>query len=461
MNRSKKAGVAYRGASLWLPKSHVGEEAVKGSLSFQTKKSSSLFEAFTETQHHLVVPRHYIPVEDLDELGCEIVFDDPPEFFRIPGWVKPTHELRRGLEFGEGKTNQVAMWKALVEGGDGVGVLKCGGGKTVIGIHAALSVGYAAMFVAHNGSLLGQWKERLLEHTNIDEEHIGMIGDGTLDWEGKPFCIASIQTLWQAIEAGRLPEELRWHFGTVVYDEVHHMAAEKFNLAADLCHGVRWGLTATPDRTDGLEGLYSAHIGPQLYRDLEQDLTPGVFFVRTGQELTGDQEDASKDKRGEFNIGKFHTALLRDPARDRVIEKYVNLALSDDHEVMVLTPSRDHLTDLSHKWKGDNVSVIHAGVKQKDRPELVDNCKLLLAIEELGIEGLDKPMLSVVVISVAMKNRNALQQIMGRIQRAVEGKPDPVVIIIFDDKIKRCRRWAARMQASFTSWNIPFRIIDA
>lgn len=459
MNKSKKPDVAYRGADLWLPKSVINEGTVKGSLTFQPKDKRRI-EAFEETQNHLVVPRHYIPVEDLDSLGCEVVFEPTPEFFPIPDWIKPTYSLRRGPKYGEGKTNQVAMWKALVEGGDGVGVLKCGGGKTVIGIHAAMAVGHATMFIAHNGSLLGQWRDQILKHTNVEPEHIGVIGDGTFDWEGKPFCIASIHTLWQATEAGKLPEELRWHFGTMVYDEVHHMAAEKFNMAANLCLGVRWGLTATPDRTDGLDVLYAAHIGPQLYRDLEQDLTPDVFFIKTGMAMSTEQQAASKDRRGEFNVGKFYRALTCDDRRNNLLAFWVNQALEDGHEVMVLTPSRDHLDQLATMWDGEGVGVVHADVKVEDRAAIVENSKLLLSINELGIEGLDKASLSVVVLACTLKNRNNLQQIVGRIQRLVEGKPKPLVLVMFDEKVKRCTKWAARMQASFTNWNIPFRIIE-
>lgn len=455
-NRTRDPEKAYRGTRLWLPKKHVNEKIVKGALTFQPQTGSK-FAAFDETEAHLIVPRHFIPAEELDEVPYDVVYEEPPKFPRLPSWLRPRTTLRTKAEHG---VDQQGMWRALVEGGDGGLVLKCGGGKTVIAVHAAMSVGYPAMFIAHNGSLLGQWKDRILEHTTAGEEHIGQIGDGKLDWEGKPFCLASVQTLWQRIEEGTLPEELRWYFGTMVYDEGHHLSAEKFNLTTDLCHGVRWYLTATPERTDGLEALYTMHFGPVLYRDLDQDLIPDAFFIKTGMRMSQAQETASKDSKGNFNVGRFHKALLLDEGRDRVVTHWVNMALDEQREVLLLTPSRDHLDVLAGLWDGPGVRVVHADVKVEDRARYVAEAELLLSIEELGIEGLDKPSLSVVALVCPMKNRNNLQQILGRIQRVLAGKQQAILLVFFDEHVPQSAKWARRMQSVLTSWGVPFRICD-
>ena len=454
-NYARKPDRAYRGADLWLPKSQINVKAVQGSLTFQPAKGGKLL-AYQDTQHHLVVPRHFVPVEDLEDLPYPLEHVPPPKFPRLPEGLRARSVLRQPED---GRTNQVAMWKALTEGGDGVLVLKCGGGKTVVAAHSAISLGYPTLFVGHNGSILDQWKERLQQHTTISADGIGMIGDGKMDWE-KPFCVASIQTLWQKIEEGELPPEMANHFGTMVFDEVHHMAAEKFNLAANLCHGVRWGLTATPRRDDGMDALYQMNIGPVLYRDLDQDLTPDAFFIRTGKQLTGPEIEACRDARGQFSIGKFHATLLSDPQRDDILAEYVNRALDDGREVLVLTPTRDHLDVLARRWSGPDVGVVHGDTKQSDRTDIVRKCKLLLSIEELGIEALDKPSLSVVILACPMKSRNNLQQILGRIQRAVPGKPQPILLVLTDDAIRKSAEWSRRMQSTLATWGVPFSLID-
>jgi superfamily II DNA or RNA helicase len=455
MNKAKDADLAYRAARLWLPKKHVNVGAVKGSLTFQPKTGGKLL-AYEETDDHLLVPRHYVPVEELADLEFKVEHDAPPAFPRLPTWIKPTFSLRTSAE----GVNQVAAWKALVEGGDGGLVLKCGGGKTVIAIHAAIAVGYPTVFVVNNGSVMGQWRDRIIEHTTATNDDIGQIGDGEMDWEGKPFVLATIQTLWQRVEAGTLPEELRWRFGTWVYDEAHHMAAEKFNLGADLGHGVRWWLTATPDRTDGLETLYQGHLGPVLYRDLEQDIKPDVFFIKTGGRLSAEQEAASKDTKGQFNVGRFYDALLLDPERDKIIAHWVNLGLQDDRHVMLLTPSRKHLAELEKLWDGPGVRVVHGDVPSSKRSAMVDESELLISIDDLGIEALDKPSLSVVALSCPMKNRNNLQQVLGREQRPFPGKKKPIMLVFVDENVPISAKWARRMQSVLTSWNIPFRICD-
>jgi superfamily II DNA or RNA helicase len=62
-------------------------------------------------------------------------------------------------------------------------------------------------------------------------------------------------------------EHVGARFGLVIFDECHHLPSETYALAARQCVApFRLGLTATPERSDGRDGLLDALIGPVVYR---------------------------------------------------------------------------------------------------------------------------------------------------------------------------------------------------
>ena len=62
-------------------------------------------------------------------------------------------------------------------------------------------------------------------------------------------------------------EHLGARFGLVVFDEVHHLPSPTYALAAKLSLApFRLGLTATPERADGLDAVLTQLVGPTVYR---------------------------------------------------------------------------------------------------------------------------------------------------------------------------------------------------
>jgi hypothetical protein len=148
------------------------------------------------------------------------------------------------------------------------GILKLlpGEGKTVISIGSICKLKKKAIIFMHKDSLISQWKERFLQHTNITEDQIGhLLTADRFDVLKKPIVLATVQTMNSIIE--RIPDFeklfLDANFGVAVWDECHTTsAAEKYSRSSLYlpCKRV-FGLSATPVRADQNHDIIGYHLG--------------------------------------------------------------------------------------------------------------------------------------------------------------------------------------------------------
>jgi DNA excision repair protein ERCC-3 len=153
------------------------------------------------------------------------------------------------------------------EAGNGVVVLPCGAGKTIIGIAAMAESQCATLILTTNVTSVRQWRKELLDKTELSEEDIGeYTGDCK---EVRPVTIATYQILTyrRAKDDEFVHMELfkRRDWGLIIYDEVHLLPAPVFRATADIQATRRLGLTATLVREDGREEDVFSLVGPKRY----------------------------------------------------------------------------------------------------------------------------------------------------------------------------------------------------
>lgn len=435
----------YRTENLWLPKSRIGNlTALKNSLTFPLEQKAPIH-AYEETRDHLIVPREYIPFVEWDKLDFPI-HDRSQQSF-------PKVRVRCGASMRD--SIQAESKAALLEGGNGILSLACGKGKTVISISAWCDLGVPALVVVHTKELRDQWIERLIEFTSLRREDIGIYQGQVADWK-KPITIAMIHTLAQRSQAGELPDGFEHHFGVVIYDEVHHLGAPYFNTTASLGHGLRWGLSATPERDDGLDALYQGHIGPVLYQNLEQDIIPDTFFVETGVMVPPDMWPELRDRTGEVSIPKLLTWLSKHDRRNLKIVEYIDIALGEGRKVLCLSSRTDQLDELAAVY-GDKAGKIHGKVSDKKRKGVLENYDLIFATTQIAKEGLDRKDLDTIMLLLPVTKEGMFRQILGRIQRdAGATKMAPAMLIFEDGGIPICLNMCRKLRRHLTSFQYPF-----
>lgn len=157
--------------------------------------------------------------------------------------------------------------KGSEEQGNGVLVLPCGAGKTVIGLAIMERLSCATLILTSNTTSVKQWKTELLDKTTIKSMQIGEYC-GALK-QVRPVTIATYQILTyrktrdDVFSHMELFQQRDW--GLIIYDEVHLLPAPIFRATADIQATRRLGLTATLVREDGKEADVFSLIGPKRY----------------------------------------------------------------------------------------------------------------------------------------------------------------------------------------------------
>ncbi|HEY3924925.1 MAG TPA: DUF3427 domain-containing protein [Acidothermaceae bacterium] len=129
------------------------------------------------------------------------------------------------------------------------------------------------------------------------------------------------------------------HFDVVIVDEFHHAAARSYQALLDrLAPRELLGLTATPERADGLDVLH--HFGGRIAAELrvwdaidQQYLVPFAYFgIHDGTDLTG-----VPWKRGAgYDPSALTNVLTADHAWARRVIEQLRLKTSDIHSIKAL-----------------------------------------------------------------------------------------------------------------------------
>lgn len=330
--------------------------------------------------------------------------------------------------------------QAVRAGKQGVIVMPCGAGKTETALQVAAEIGQPALWITHTQDLLNQSLDRAKEKLNLSGSQVGVIGGGEYS-VGTHMTFATVQSL-----KNKDVESLAARFGTVVIDECHRafMSTDRLSMFQDVIGRIpalyRIGITASEHRSDGLIcGMYHL-IGKKLYEVGQEQLTecgnvavPRIVSVPTGYCY-------EKDSTLEFMA--VLADMAENEARNRLICREI---LRHRDKYCLILSSR--LSQLSYLYEELSRFVrceyINGKTPRKKRQEAISrvrdgSSRMLFASYALAKEGLDIPRLEVEFLATPYRDPVVVQQSVGRIMRAFEGKEQPVVYDFVDEKVGLC-----------------------
>ena len=347
----------YLDNMLWVPKSAVNVDGVKAALTFAfadnyDEKKTRNVELWRETDNHLLVPRSFWKAE-----GFSFPIYDlrPTEFplIEIVSKIKLDHRLKevngQQILLPTGDDVQRKSFRALQDASSGTLQLSCGKGKTCVALHFAAWRSMPTLIVLPDTQLLEQWRVEISKLLDVPGG-VGLIQANKFDWK-KSVVLTTYHTIGARCAAG-LPEEIRRWFGTIIWDEGHHIPAPTFCPSAEAFYGMRLSLTATPERSDGWHVISEYHIGPVIFRDLTQELKPRNIFLWTGLELP---EDADVyDRTGEIHFLMQSAYNATWPARRNLVLDDVAAAVLEGRKVLILSGSEQEILNLAELWEMGN-----------------------------------------------------------------------------------------------------------
>jgi superfamily II DNA or RNA helicase len=438
--------IAYYDDWLWIPKHLISLQSQKSSLEIPQDRGEDI-RMWREGPHHLGVPRALIAPE---QVRCPVV-DLTPCFETVDISSRITLD-----HLDPSKTTQRDAFRDLAAARGGILNLACGAGKTVIMLHAVAHWGRPTLVIANQEEILDQWRGEIEEFLSFDGG-IGWVQGGPEKWDWRrPITLGMIRSL--ARYSTEVPPEMRNYFGSIIWDEVHHLAAPEFCKTADLFNGHRYGATATVERSDGNEIAYLWHLGGVLHSNLDQDLMPVVKFLRSPTRVdtrARDVREYIEDVSGSIHARKLRAYVgCREEELDFLVRE-LRFALDAGRKILALSLSKDQLNALHERFPGSGL--ITGDVKGVDaRRRALRETRICFGTTDLAREALNDRALDALFLLTEFSSEGMLQQSVGRIQRIMDGKKDPVVVIIRHHHIKQLERSAQTMMAYFrrNSFNV-------
>lgn len=357
-----------------------------------------------------------------------------PRYYGIGKFGSPTRDVRHAHTHapGIGFTGRLrdatrqpdafnAGVRAFEEQGGGVLSLPCGYGKTTVALALSAQLKVRTMIVVHKEFLANQWIEKIKEF--CPGATIGRVQGDQFDIE-KDFVIAMIQTMCMR----EFDKKAFDSIGLLIVDEAHHIGAPAFSqFMFKICPKYTLGLTATPERKDGLTRLLYWFLGPEFFRieRANQRATQVVTLRYTDEAF---KEAPPVTRFGKLNMAGMINIVTELEDRNALIVNTVHEALGNNRRVLVLSDRREHCFELQKKI-GSKAKLYVGGMKEA---ELTESAKspVVIATFQLAHEGLDIPVLDTVILSTP---KSDIKQSIGRIMRETAGKLNsPLIYDIAD-----------------------------
>lgn len=411
------------------------ENLIKVNPEFEKKKrmglwlgnTQELLYLYWEKNNSVIVPfgtfkNIWNIVKNKKEVEFEIFFSEKERFFK-----ESNIEL---YDYQKQAVNQ------MVKAKNGILIAPCGSGKTFMGLEIIRRIGLKALWIVHTERLRNQAKEDALN--TIKDIKVSDIADGKIDTSGE-IVFATIQTLYRC-DLDLLVDE----FGTIVVDECHHIAGSFSNFTMyskvlnNLSARYKYGLTATPNRADGLIDSMFAIIGNKEFEITRNDIDKNIMKSQYNKvEICLDYDvDMYTNTDGTLNYIELVNYICGNDTRNKIIADNVIRLFKERKKQMILCSRVNQCQILYELLKDYNAVFIKRGKVKEDFTDY----NIIISTFQLAREGLDCKELDTLHLASPIGDKTAIIQSKGRIERVCKNKLTPQIYDYVDINISYCVR---------------------
>ena len=303
----------------------------------------------------------------------------------------------------------------------------CGVGKTIMAIYLASVLKRKTIILVHKEFLMNQWKERIREFT--PDAKIGIIQGPKYDIGNKDIVIGMIQS----ISNKDYPPFVFEDFGLLIADECHHLGAKTFcKSLKKVPTAYTLGLSATPNRKDGLSNVFKYYLGDIVYKtqkEKDSNILVDIYQYHYKDESYGNQLLNYQNRPN--NAGMINQ-IANCERRNNFIIDLVKKHYQENRKILILT---ERLSQVAYLY--ENIESLQypvgkycGGMKQVQLDKSLE-MDILVGTYTMIEEGFDCPKLDTLIMATP---KSSIEQSVGRILRK---KPSerivpPLIIDIVD-----------------------------
>ena len=426
--------VLYKKNGIMLPKSHPQYNEIVVDLDrimYGWNNDVNKIKFYQEYDNHVLIPRFYPlndTIKDLTTEGEDIVINS-----KITPRNKP-QEL--AIDF-------------LTNNKNGILRLEPGRGKTVISIASICNVKKKTIIFMHKDKLIKQWTEEILLHTDLTKDNIGRLSTANYKKVLKlPIILSTVQAMLSLLNGKKKDDFIKQlgesNIGMAIFDECHTtVGPEKFtevSLALN-CNKIH-GLSATPTRQDKNEDIIYYHLGQVTYFPPEENelLIPKIFMLFFPFGVYEGKTIKYLRWGGIFQLARYQNLLEKRNSYLQTVSKVIRKLHNEKHTILVLGTRVSGLIKLAEctEIKSENIGIFIPGSTPEQRLSVSDTDDLDVAFTQKDVvfstylaarDGNNRKDLDTLIMSVPTSN---IEQAIGRIQRELAGKRNPIVVDFVD-----------------------------
>lgn len=299
--------------------------------------------------------------------------------------------------------------------------------NTAIGLYLASQLKKKTLVIVHKEFLMNQWVERIKEF--LPDAKIGILQQNKMEIEGKDIVIAMLQS----IVLKDYPDEMFADFGFEIIDECHRIPCQHFSKALKKINTYySLGLSATPNRKDGLSKVLKWFVGDVVY-SLTQHNNNQLMIERAI--ISSENEYYQKEEfmfNGKMNLAKMINNITDNLHRTNVIIEYIKRYIEEDRHILLLSDRRKHLEEIYEIITKNNICSVgyYVGGMKEKHLKLSETKSLILGTFCMAREGLDIPVLDTLILASPTGD---IVQALGRIMRKQHADRLPTVLDIVDN----------------------------
>ena len=288
-------------------------------------------------------------------------------------------------------------------------------GKTFTALAIANKLQQKTLIVTHTLALRGQWEKEIKKVFGVTA---GVIGSGKFEMDST-FVVGNVQTLYRNID--KIVNE----FGTIILDEMHHVSSPTFTRIVDASKArYKIGLTGTMQRKDGRHVVFRDYFSSTVFKPPRENyLTPRVDIIHSGIRFM----DGNVDWANRIN------ALAYDWEYQNTMAMLAASYAAKGHKVLLVSDRVDFLKSCA-RLVGDNAICVTGDVPHEERGKLIKGIftekDILFGTQSIFSEGISVDCLSCLILGTPVNNEPLLTQLIGRVIRMYDGKPQPVIVDI-------------------------------